>query len=867
VSDPLTLTFDQVDRGSLALVGGKGANLGELTRAGFPVPGGFCVTTAAYALVAKGAGLEPILEQLASVRPDDGARLASLAGAARAAMLAAPVPRAVERAVLKAYAALAEGGQEAEVAVRSSATAEDLAEASFAGQQDTYLGVKGSRPVLDAVRRCWASLWTDRAVAYRAANRVDQRTVRLSAVVQRMVPARASGVLFTADPLTGRRGRTVVDSVRGLGEALVSGHANPDHYVVEPGTLAVTGPDGEGSLSPEEVAAVARLGARVEEHYGVPQDIEFAVDEQDRTWLLQARPITTLFPLPADAHEDGLRLYVNLNVVQGVYQPFTPMGLDLFRRIGTGAAAMLGFRVEPERGPSLIKSLAGRMFLDATPVFMDETGRQAMLNVLGLMEPLTAGLLRELAADSRLSGIGKVPRRTLARRLFGVMRRAKTPPRVLAALFNPDRARRQAYAAVEAFLAGVEEVEGAEAALDRAEWLALQTMRRMFARVIPPAGLGIFSLSLARRLARRAGVEEDAMAITRGLPNNKTTEMNLDLWARARKLRELGAARLLEDTSPQELARRYLAGELPAGVQREVRDFLGRYGFRGVAEIDAGVPRWEEDPTHVFGSLANLMRIQDPAMAPDVQFRRANESATESMRHALAAARPLERAAMRFVFGRVRALGGVRESPKFYGVMVLTHCRRLLLKAGAELAAAGRLEAAEDIFLLTLVEARQGVAGTDQRELAAARKAERGREIARRRLPRVLLSDGTCLYGDTPAKAPAGAGLQGSAASPGVYSGRARVVLEPAGAHIEPGEVLVAPFTDPGWTPLFMTAGALVMEMGGMMSHGSIVAREYGIPAVVGVPAATTTIETGQTVTVDGTKGVVLLDGQEGGDS
>jgi pyruvate,water dikinase len=353
------------------------------------------------------------------------------------------------------------------------------------------------------------------------------------------------------------------------------------------------------------------------------------------------------------------------------------------------------------------------------------------------------------------------------------------------------------------------------------------------------------------------------MAATRGLPHNVTTEMNLDLWARVQRIRAAGAGKVLEDAPPASLAARYQAGELPAPVEEEVRGFLRRYGFRGVAEIDAGVARWEEDPTHVFGALANMLRLQDPDLAPDIQFRRAAESAEESMRRAIAQSGPLHAAMLRVLFGRVRALAGMRESPKFYAVAALSHCRRLLLRAGRELEAAGRIRKAEDIFFLTFGEAREALDGKDQQSLVGARRAEHAREWERRRLPRVLLSDGTTFYGEaTPVPGGGESALAGSAASPGVYSGKARIVLEPSGARLEPGEVLVAPFTDPGWTPLFMTAGALVMEMGGMMSHGSIVAREYGIPAVVGVPAATTAIRTGQRVTVDGTKGQVLLDSQ-----
>jgi rifampicin phosphotransferase len=437
---------------------------------------------------------------------------------------------------------------------------------------------------------------------------------------------------------------------------------------------------------------------------------------------------------------------------------------------------------------------------------------------------------------------------------------------VLSALFDPDGTRRRAYSAAEAFIASARAGAGTpRETADRAGWLASQIPRRIFFTVLPPAAVGIFSLALARRLARRAGVEDDAMVVTRGLPHNVTTEMNLELWSLARRLRAAGFAGLLEESAPSELASLYLENRLPDVFQRELAGFLDRYGFRGVAEIDVGVPRWADDPAHVLGALANLVRLRDPEMAPDVQFHRAEDAAAAGARRALDQARRrgpggVPRAiALRLLFGRVRALAGIRESPKFYAVKVLGICRSLLLSAGREMAGSGRIERPDDVFFLTLEETRLGLSGADRRPLVRSRRADYERELQRRRQPRVLLSDGTCLYGDSGDAVGDGRTLTGSAASPGVYSGPARVILDPAGARLEPGEVLVAPSTDPGWTPLFMTAGALVMEMGGMMSHGSIVAREYGIPAVVGVPDATAAIRYGQRVTVDGERGIVRL--------
>ena len=402
---PLVLPFTALDRAALPLAGGKAANLGELTRAGLPVPPGFCVTTTAYAQVADEADLDSTLADLAATPADDVARLAELAAAARAALLAAPVPAAIATAVAEAYLALGHDTL-VPVAVRSSATAEDLPHASFAGQQDTYLNVVGVAAVLDTVRRCWASLWTDRAVSYRAATGIDHGNVRLAVVVQRLVEASVAGILFTANPVTGRRRQAVIDASPGLGEAIVSGAVNPDHFVVDTTTghiverrlgdkrvvvQAVAGggtrrveratPSDAACLTDDQIRALATLGARVEAHYRAPQDIEWAIDAVGTIWLVQARPITTLFPLPAGAPSgDDLRVYFSFNVAQGVYRPLTPMGLQAFRLIGTAMATLFGRPPrDPTAGPAFIVEAGQRLYLDVTPLLRSPLGRRVLL--------------------------------------------------------------------------------------------------------------------------------------------------------------------------------------------------------------------------------------------------------------------------------------------------------------------------------------------------------------------------------------------------------------------------------------------------------------------------------------------------------
>src|SRR2546425_870158 len=415
----MVLPFAAIDRTSISSVGGKAANLGELTRAGLPVPPGFCVTTAAYTLVAVGVALESILAELATTEVGDVKRLAALAAEARASLLAASMPDSVAQAIIEAYRAFG-NGEPIPVAVRSSATAEDLPYASFAGQQDTYLNIGGIEAVLDAVRCCWASLWTDRAVSSRASLGIDQRSVRLAVVVQRMVESSVSGVLFTANPLTGKRRQAVIDANPGLGEAVVSGATNPDHFVVNTATaeiverrigdkrVIIRGSEGGGTtrtetsdgsgeacLSDEQVRALAALGARVEAHYGAPQDIEWAIDPSGKLWLVQSRPITTLYPLPDNAPDtdDVLRAYFSINVFQGVYRPLTPMGIAVFRLFGSTIAGLFNVAPrDPLRGPSILVEAGGRLFFDVTSALRTAIGRKFLLSAAQIVEARSAAL-------------------------------------------------------------------------------------------------------------------------------------------------------------------------------------------------------------------------------------------------------------------------------------------------------------------------------------------------------------------------------------------------------------------------------------------------------------------------------------------
>jgi pyruvate,water dikinase len=851
----LILDLARVSAADLPGVGGKAANLGELIAAGFDVPPGFCVTTDAYRLAVRGTPVE------SGMQTD--------AAAARAAIMAAPFPDAVADAVREAYAQLGAGP----VAVRSSATAEDLPGASFAGQQDTFLGVDGIDAVLDAVHRCWASLWTDRAVAYRAAQGIEGGGVALAVVVQRMVDAESAGVLFTADPVTGRRRQAVIDAARGLGDVVVSGAVDPDRIVVDTRSSRIldrrrgSSTDSGPVLPDAQARALAALGDRVEQHFGSPQDIEWAIDAGGHLWLTQSRPITTLYPVPVrDAPRGGndTRVYFCVTLAQGLHRPITPLGIAAFRVVGAGFLDLIGR--PPQRivdGPGGFAIGGDRIFLDATPIVRSAVGREIFPRALQVMETRSAVVLRELFEDPRFSVLPG-SRRRFARPALRLALRIRLPLLVGQALVSPPAAHRRLRRLEEDVRTRSIPTSGDIPARVDAVVDLLFHATSLAPRGLPGAVVGFAMLGLAGRLLGDAVQPGDLQAVLRSLPGNVTTEMDLDLWRIAvRARRDAESAAALRDFSARDLADRCLAGDLPEGLQRDMAHFLELYGHRAVAEIDLGMPRWADDAAHLLGVLAGYVRLDPDAETPEQHFAAGARDARATMNELIARARRRSRLrarAVRFCLRRARALIGIREMPKFLVMIALRTARASMLRIGAELADAGRIETADDIAFLDFDDAKAGAAGADLRAVVRARRERYDAELRRRHVPRVLLSDGTELealasHGETDDPGT----LRGTPASAGMVTAHARVILDPVGAQLEPGEILVAPSTDPGWTPLFLTAGGLVMEMGGANSHGAVVAREYGIPAVVGVARATETIRTGDEVTIDGAGGVVTI--------
>lgn len=898
--------FAALRAADLPLVGGKGANLGELAAAGFPVPDGFCVTTDAFRrfMAGDGALAAAVYAELEALAADDVAGARALGASVRSRLAGLPMPDDVAAAVVAAWSAIearGDGGAAGDAAgaayaVRSSATAEDLPGASFAGQQDSYLGVRGRDALLDAVKRCWISLFTDRAILYRAQNGFGHRDIALSVVVQRMIAAEVSGILFTADPVTGHRGVASIDAGFGLGEALVGGLVTADLYRVDQrrwqvverriahkalairprpdgGTARVELADDDGarpSLTDDQAVALARLGARVAAHYGAPQDIEWCLDAAAAIWLVQSRPITTLFPVPALAAPSAPgapHLFISFGHVQVMTDPFTPIGRDAFRLVFPFD------RAAPLAPSRIVAEAAGRLFVDLAPLLASPAARRMVPRAVTVADAQIAAALAAVVARPEVAAaLSRQPRavrgRAIARFVLPLLGRAVA----WLAWRDVDGAAAALAGVVDADVAA----SGARVAaapgparLAVAEHEVATVFARMLPRFIPV----IAAAMMCRLLLLRLGVAPaDVAALLRGLRGNVTTDMDLavgDLADVARGHTALVA--LLTSRPPAEALAAADAVEGGPAFRAALDAFLARYGMRGGGEIDLGRTRWADDPSPLVAVIAgNLAHAEAGAhRAHHDALVAAGEAAVA--RVAAAAGRgwlgPVRRPIVRRLARALRGLMAVREHPKFALIRTFGLLRAALADAAAPLAAAGRFEAADDVWLLRLDEVKRAAADAafDPRPIVAERRSEMAR-FAAVRPPRLVTGDGEIPeVSVATAGAPDGA-LVGTAASAGVVEGIARVVTDPSRDVLYKGEILVAPFTDPGWTPLFINAAGLVMEVGGLMTHGSVVAREYGIPAVVGVPDALARLATGMRVRVNGDRGWVEVVAGGGGD-
>ncbi|MGI5365342.1 rifamycin-inactivating phosphotransferase [Streptomyces iakyrus] len=863
MNEPYVLDLQEVDGTQIAVVGGKGAQLGALSRiTGIRVPEGFCVTTEAFRrIVTQAPSIDELLDQLSRSDPDDREAIRTLSARMRRAIEAIAVPADLAAVIT---GALARHGEQAAYAVRSSATAEDLPTASFAGQQDTYLNVMGPTAVLQHISRCWASLFTERAVTYRRRNGIDHRTVHMAVVVQRMVLPHAAGILFTADPVTGNRKVATVDAGFGLGEALVSGLVNPDVFAVRDGEIVARTiaakqravhalPDGgtqerpvdsqrqeQPALTDAQVVQLVHLGRRIEAHFGRPQDIEWCLDD-DGFQIVQSRPITTLFPVPETDDEEN-HVYVSVGHQQMMTDPMKPLGLSVWKL--TAMAPMT--------------DAGGRLWVDATRALTTPTSRTGLLDLVGRGDPLTRDALETVlerddfvplhpdpAAGKRPAGDPPAP--------------IETDPAIVARLIERS----------EASLAALRHDIGAKTGPALFDFL-LEAFTEHKRVLSDPLSIKVIMAGMEAtwwlndKLHEWLGEKNAADTLTLSAPDNITSQMGLALLDVADAIRphpEVVAflQNAEDDGFLDDLAK------LPGGTEARdaIETYLDRYGMRCAGEIDITRPRWREQPGTLVPAILDNVRHFEPGAA-ERRFEQGRREAEKKEQDVLTRLRTLpdgENKAdeTKRMIDRVRTFIGYREYPKYDIVSRLFVYKQALLAEAGRLVRAGVLGEQEDIFYLTFQELQEVTRSNRVDDRLVRRRREAFRTYEALTPPRVLTSDGEGLNGayrrdDVPDGA-----LIGLPVSGGTIEGRARVILDMARADLEPGDILVTAFTDPSWSPLFVGIAGLVTEVGGLMTHGAVIAREYGLPAVVGVDQATRLIRDGQRIRVHGTDGYIEI--------
>ncbi len=861
--DNYVLGLQEIHQTQVAIVGGKGAQLGELSRIeGIHVPAGFCVTTDAFRRVmADAPSIDDRLDRLSRLKPDDREAVHTLSAEIRRTLEGIAIPQDLAVAITGALARL---GEHAAYAVRSSATAEDLPTASFAGQQDTYLNVVGPAAILQHVSRCWASLFTERAVTYRLRNGFDHRKVHMAVVVQQMVFPHAAGILFTADPITGNRKVAAVEASFGLGEALVSGLVNADAYKVRDDEIVAKAvatkqlaihalPAGgtqeqvidaprqeQPALTDAQVVQLAQLGRRIEAHFGHPQDIEWCLVD-DGFQIVQSRPITTLFPIPESGDREN-HVYVSVGHQQMMTDPMKPLGLSFWQMTTPAPMAEAG----------------GRLFVDVTQRLASPASRAGILEALGRSDPLTGDALQTIL--ERDGFIRPLPGEGPPGPLFGgTPAPIETDPAIVTELIGRSEA---SIAASERDI----RTKSGEALLDFIQ-ADIQELRRI---LFDPQSHQVFMSAMEAawwlndQLEAWLGEKNAADTLTQSVPHNVTSEMGLALLDVADVIRpHPDVVAFLQHVEDEGFLDELPKLEGGREAREAIEAWLDKYGMRCVGEIDITRARWSERPSTLVPLILSNIKNFEPG-AGERRFEQGRQEAWKKEQELLARLRALpdgERKAeeTKRMIDRVRTFIGYREYPKYGMVSRYFVYKQALLEEAERLVQAHVLRKKEDIFYLTFQEFHDVVRTNRVDDQLIGRRKDAFRSYQALTPPRVLTSDGEVIAGvyrrdDLPAGA-----LVGLAVSAGIVEGRARVILEMAEADLEAGDILVTAYTDPSWSPMFVTIKGLVTQVGGLMTHGAVIAREYGLPAVVGVEHATRLIRDGQRIRVNGTDGYVEI--------
>ncbi|MFR9693922.1 phosphoenolpyruvate synthase [Bacillus mobilis] len=860
------LDFQEIEKTQLSLVGGKGLNLGELTNIqGIQVPEGFCVTTVGYEeAIEQNEELQTLLQQLTKLKKEERAQIGEVSKKIREVIMAVEIPTDVVEAVAH-Y--LSRFGNEHAYAVRSSATAEDLPYASFAGQQDTYLNIIGEEAILQHVRKCWASLFTERAVTYRMQNGFEHNQVSICVVVQKMVFPEASGILFTADPVTSNRKVLSVDASFGLGEALVSGLVSADNYKVKEGEITETmvatkklaiyavkegGTETKQidpaqqklqTLSEQQILQLAQIGRQIEAYFGCPQDIEWCL-AHDTFYIVQSRPITTLYPIPEESDGEN-HVYISVGHQQMMTDAMKPLGLSFF--LLTTNAPM--------------RKAGGRLFVDATPRLASPASRDFLINTLGKSDPLIQGALTTvverddfitlLPDDEKGKSAGKsVPPASSQSEV-------ENDPAIVTNLIKNSEA------SIEELKRNMQMKSGVNV-LD----FILEDIQQLKKVLFNPQSIAVImagmnaSTWINEKMEQWLGEKNAADTLSQSVQNNITSEMGLALMDVADVIRPypevIAYLQHVEDDSFLNELVQFKGGEK---ARDAISAFLNKYGMRCSGEIDITKTRWIEKPTTIIPMILNHIR--------DFEAGASKQKFEEGLQEALKKEEELVNRLQHLPDGKqkveetkqmirnIRNCIGYREYPKYGMINRYFIYKQALLKEAEQLVQSGVIREVDDIYYLTFEELHE-VVRTNKLDYELIHKQKNEYKLYEKLTPpRIMTSDGEIITGKYKRENIPADAIVGLPVSSGVIEGRARVILNMEEANLEEGDILVTAFTDPGWTPLFVSIKGLITEVGGLMTHGAVIAREYGLPAVVGVENATRLIKDGQRIRVHGTEGYI----------
>ncbi|MBC7473139.1 MAG: phosphoenolpyruvate synthase [Candidatus Sericytochromatia bacterium] len=880
------ISLKEISKDDLDTAGGKGANLGEMINTGFPVPKGFCITTKAFDDFFNMSNLYvEIHSLLKEIDYQDTAQLEKQCEIIRDKIKSKKLPNDIYQKI-KTF--LSEYSDSQSFAVRSSATAEDLPDNSFAGQQDTYLNVIGFDEICNSVISCFASLYNARAVSYRIKNSFEHAKIRLAVIVQEQIFSDFSGVMFTVDPISENRNILSINACFGLGESLVSGLVNADLYKLNKNTNLIIEKDIQKKellikstkqgviketvaqdlqlsqvIDDNQILDLAELGKKIESHYQMPQDIEWAI-YKNKLYITQSRPITTLYPLPKNFVENNseLKIYLSINHLQVMTETISPLGKDIFSNL------LPFFTKEKDRK---MLHIGGRIYAELNDVLHNNLTRKILSNFLKVADQQMALGFDRILKDEKFNFIY---RKSIPLSDFKFLRKNILKPNnlitVIGNILNPEKQVAKKYLDYIEEKNSLIKVQLNKNTTSKQKFKFIKNSTpNIFKWVIPYAikmVTGAISFAILQVLLKNKIDKQYFNQFSSGSEENVTTKMNLELGDIADIIKKNEYLyNYFIKTPAQDI---FISLEnIPEAKEFNFafKDFIQKYGMRGQGEIDIAKERWKENPMMLIQII--LGNLSDKEIGKHrIHFKNQQHLSQEAENIILEQSK-------KGIFGFIiyplvkklciatREYMSIREHHKFFIVKILSIYKQGILEIATYLKEKKLISQESDIFYLYFDEIDQCLdnKNIDVKSLIEQRKKDFER-YAHLNPPRILTSEGEKIIGKKD-KSQNKNELSGNAVSSGIVEGIARVIFDPQKEVLKSGEILVTRFTDPAWTPLFIHAKALITEVGGLMTHGSVIAREYGIPAVVGVENATSIIKTGQKLRVDGDSGIIEIIG------